>query len=116
MKRYLFIFLGSMLIMPTFAVADETPAITQFISPTQSDPQTDAVKAATAPKYDFNTITATDQGHIASTAYVKGAHNSVISAVNYLEDSKQNQLVNTDSSVVSNVVKTEIRRNEIFEK
>ena len=110
MKKLLFIFLGLILVAPAFADDEEpsTPAIVQFISPTTASVQGSASVSANAPKYDLNTITATDQEHIASAAYVKGAHNSAISAINYLEGSKQAQLVNDAASPanVSNTVKT----------
>lgn len=41
-----------------------------------------------APKYAFKEIVETDQQHIASTAYVKGAHNTALTAINYLGDNK----------------------------
>ena len=110
MKKLLFIFLGLILVAPAFATGGEpeTPAITQFISPTTATSQEGAAVSENAPKYDLNTITATDQEHIASAAYVKGAHNSALSAINYLEGSKQDQLVNDAASPasVSKTVKT----------
>ena len=107
MKKFLVIFIGLILVAPAWA-DNETPAITQFVSPTTATTQASATVSANAPKYDLKTIVATDQEHIASTAYVKGAHNSALSAINYLSDTKQTQLVNDAASPenVSNTVKT----------
>jgi len=110
MKKFLVIFIGLILVAPAWAENEtpETPAIAQFVSPTTASTQATATVSANAPKYDLKTITATDQEHIASTAYVKGAHNSALSAINYLSDHKQAQLRNDAVSPanVSNIVKT----------
>ena len=60
---------------------------------------TAVVATANAP-YVTQTPTAADATHIASTAYVKGAYNDAIAAVNKVAntvDGKQAQLVNVDS-------------------
>lgn len=43
-------------------------------------------------------IDTTDQGHIATTAYVKGAYNSAIAAVNAMSDNKQEILLNSSTN------------------
>ena len=88
MKKFFVIFIGMMLIVPEMAKADPV----QYVSPATASSQEGATVSSNAPKYDLNTITVADQGHIASAAYVKGAHNSAISAINYLSDSKQEVL------------------------
>jgi len=99
MKKFLVIFIGLILVAPAWANG-ETPAITQFVSPTTASGS--ATVSANPPKYDLKTITVDDQGHIASTAYVKGAHNSTLSAINYLSDNKQATLTSTNVVVDSN--------------
>ena len=69
-----------MIVIPGFA------DIVQYDSPTTATNQASAVVSSNAPKYAFDEITSSDQGHIASTAYVKGAYNSALSAINYLSD------------------------------
>ena len=83
MKRFLIVFTGLILTAPAFA--DPIP---QYVEPTHPSNQATATTAAAAPKYSFNEITSTDSTHIASTAYVKGAHNSALTAINYLGDNK----------------------------
>ncbi len=55
-------------------------------------------------------VATTDQGHIASTAYVKGAYNAAIGAVNAVSAAKQNNLMNNAASpvAVSSTVKTSV--------
>ena len=76
-----------MIVSPMFAHAEN--AAVQYGALTTASTQGSAVVAANDPKYDLNTITTDDQGHIASTAYVKGAHNTALTAINYLSDNKQ---------------------------
>ncbi len=49
--------------------------------------------AATSGPYQTATIGEHDDEHIATTAYVKGAYNDAIAAVNKVNDSKQEKLV-----------------------
>ncbi len=65
------------------------------------------VKRAFAPApYVTNEPTQDDQTHIATTAYVKGAYNDAIAAVNSLDVAKQNFLYNgyTEDRISSEVV------------
>ena len=87
MKKISVIFIGLMIIVPTLVHAEN--ASVQYGALTTASTQGSAVVAANDPKYDLNTITTDDQGHIASTAYVKGAHNTALTAINYLSDNKQ---------------------------
>ena len=98
MKKFLVVFIGLVMIAPAWA---DEPSITQYVSPTHASTQNTATVSANAPKYDLRTISATDQEHIASTAYVKGAHNSALSAINYLSDAKQEQLVGNSETVAT---------------
>ena len=50
-------------------------------------------KAAAYAPYQTATIGEHDDEHIATTAYVKGAYNDAIAAVNKVDDSKQNKLI-----------------------
>ena len=49
-------------------------------------------------------IDTADQDHIASTAYVKGAYNSAIAAVNKVDSKKQATLTNADNEDISDEV------------
>ena len=98
MKKISVIFIGLMMTVPTLVHAEN--ASVQYGALTTALTQGSAVVAANDPKYDLNTITTDDQGHIASTAYVKGAHNTALTAINYLSDNKQNVL---DSGANGNV-------------
>ena len=87
MKKISVIFIGLMIVSPMLARAEN--AAVQYGALTTASTQGSAVVAAQDPKYDLNTITTDDQEHIASTAYVKGAHNTALTAINYLSDNKQ---------------------------
>ncbi len=53
---------------------------------------------ATAPApYVTITPTAADETHIATTAYVKGAYNDAIAAVNKLDSDKQGKIINDET-------------------
>ena len=58
---------------------------------------TPVIATASAP-YVTQTPTADDATHIASTAYVKGAYNDAIAAVNKVDADKQDQLMNMEST------------------
>ena len=51
-------------------------------------------RAATSGPYQTATIGEHDDEHIATTAYVKGAYNDAIAAVNKVDDDKQAKLIN----------------------
>lgn len=90
MKYKMSFFIGLMLIaLPGIAGATAIEAANSYVSPTRADPQSGAISAASGPKYNFVGIDDSERQNIASTAYVKGAHNSALSAINYLEGSKQ---------------------------
>lgn len=80
-----------------------------YQEPTTANPQSGAVSAGGDPKYAFVGINTDEQSHIASTAYVKGAYNSAIAAVNKVADSvttdlsgKQDVLTEGDGIEISN--------------
>jgi len=101
MKNIVTLFVGlTLVVLPGLADATAIESSNSYVSPTRANPQSGAISATNGPKYDFVSIDDSEQGHIASTAYVKGAHNSSLSAINYLEDSKQPIL---DSGVDGNV-------------
>ena len=56
-----------------------------------------AVVATANPPYQTVTVGANDNSHIASTAYVKGAYNDAIAAVNKVDSEKQDKLESPDS-------------------
>ena len=67
--------------------------------------ETPVVATASGP-YQTAQIGNNDGEHIASTAYVKGAYNDAIAAVNKVNSDKQNQLINSalDQHMASGVV------------
>ncbi len=97
MKKFLVIFMGLMMIAPAMA-DDPAPSITQYETLTTSAGGT---VATNGPKYGLKEITSGDQQHIASTAYVKGAHNTTLTAINYLSDNKQAVLNSGNNGNVS---------------
>lgn len=56
------------------------------------------VTAAFAGPYATITPTQDDETHIATTAYVKGAYNGAIAAINTVQDNKQDQLYTSTSN------------------
>ena len=78
------------------------PTVGPAAVPTNGTP---VVATASAP-YVTQTPTADDATHIASTAYVKGAYNDAIAAVNKVNSEKQDKLMNMESTphVISNNV------------
>ena len=57
-------------------------------------------KAAATGPYQTASIGEHDDEHIATTAYVKGAYNDAIAAVNKVDDSKQDQLYYGNTKIV----------------
>lgn len=57
-----------------------------YTLPTRASDQAAAVTASASPKYDLASVDTDDQQHIASTAYVKGAYNSAITAINKVSE------------------------------
>lgn len=71
-------------VTPMLASATKYPStLTEPATATELSP---AATTDTSPKYQAVTIGNDDQQHIASTAYVKGAYNSAIAAVNKVYD------------------------------
>lgn len=85
MKKLLGVSIAAMLaVTPMLASATKYPStLTEPATATELSP---AATTDTNPKYQAVTIGNDDQQHIASTAYVKGAYNSAIAAVNKVYD------------------------------
>ena len=100
MKKVSVIFIGLMLsVTPMLANATALQA-----SDTYSDPLHLASGdnySATLPQYQIKGIDDSEGGHIASTAYVKGAYNSAIRGVNRLANDKQEKLVGNSETVAT---------------
>ena len=79
-----------------FAVHAGNISGAMYIAPSASDNNHPAPTANAAPPYGRIDIDTADQEHIATTAYVKGAYNSAIAAVNKVNSTKQGQLVNIE--------------------
>ena len=82
-----------------------------YAAPTRADTNHPAPTTNAYAPYGRIDIDTADQDHIATTAYVKGAYNSAIAAVNNVAntvDGKQNQLVDwvTGDNISINVVPT----------
>ena len=93
MKKFLVVFIGLVLIAPVAVLADPT----QYVDPLTATEQNPATTSANSPKYQSVTVSSNDENHIASTAYIKGAYNSAIAAVNKVYGVKQDTLY-TDSN------------------
>ena len=99
MKKLLGVSIVAMLaVMPMMAHA---AGIAPTAATTSSDP------------YLGVNVATTDQGHIASTAYVKGAYNAAIGAVNDLSTKKQDNLKNSAEghAAITGFVQTSVRAN-----
>ncbi len=83
--------------LPFAATAEQTIVTTQ--TPAAVGANGTVKKAATTGPYVTNEPTVADQTHIATTAYVKGAYNDAIAAVNKVNDSKQDQLYNGNTKI-----------------
>lgn len=70
-----------------------------------------AVVATATPPYQTLTVSNDDKQHIASTAYVKGAYNDTIAAVNKVDNTKQAKLTNADNN--HNIETTVIGTNDV---
>ncbi len=82
--------------MPFTANATQTIVTAQTPAAVGSDGTVSM--AATSGPYQTATIGEHDDEHIATTAYVKGAYNDAIRAVNKLDSDKQNQLINMQNN------------------
>ncbi len=93
----------------SFTANAENISGAMYLSPVEADTNHPAPTTGYAPPYGRVNIDTTDQNHIATTAYVKGAYNSAIAAVNNVANDvsgKQDQLVNFESgnNLSTNVV------------
>ena len=75
--------------LPMTAIAGNISGA-MYIAPTTADTNHPAPTTNAAAPYGRVDIDTADQDHIASTAYVKGAYNSAIAAVNAVDDVLQN--------------------------
>ena len=74
--------------------ANATQTVVETNTPAAVGENGTVKKAATVGPYVTNEPTAADQTHIATTAYVKGAYNDAIAAVNKVDADKQVKLKN----------------------
>ena len=105
--KSLSVFLSLLIItvLPFTAYADDDP-----VGPAPAN-KGEEVLATNDPYYATAEVTVADQGHIATTAYVKGAYNDTIAAVNKLADIKQDRFFvseNGSTILVPNEVATSI--------
>ena len=68
-----------------------------YAAPTRADTNHPAPTTNAYAPYGRIDIDTADQDHVASTAYVKGAYNSAIAAINKVDSAKQTQLYLTDT-------------------
>ncbi len=87
--------------LPFAANATQTIVTTQ--TPAAVGANGTVKKAATVGPYVTNEPTVDDQTHIATTAYVKGAYNDAIAAVNKINDSKQDKLIGSETGNSMNI-------------
>ncbi len=94
MKKFLVVFVGLILVAsPRLARAEAITEANTYSDPAQTASNGTTLNASTtAPQYALKSIDSTEQGHIASTAYVKGAYNSAIRSVNRVANDKQAKL------------------------
>ena len=71
-----------------------------YTAPSAADNNHPAPTTGADAPYGRIDIDTTDQEHIATTAYVKGAYNSAIAAVNKVNDEKQAVLISAGTGVV----------------
>ena len=86
--------------------ANATQTIVETNTPAAVGANGTVNRAATSGPYQTATIGEHDDEHIATTAYVKGAYNDAIAAVNKVDDNKQDKLVvaATGDLIVANVL------------
>ncbi len=80
--------------------ANATQTIVQTQTPAAVGENGTVKKAATVGPYVTNEPTVADQTHIATTAYVKGAYNDAIAAVNKVDDSLRGDINNKQDKLV----------------
>ena len=79
--------------------ANATQTIVETNTPAAVGANGTVKKAADSGPYQTATIGEHDDEHIATTAYVKGAYNDAIAAVNKVDADKQNQLYNGNMKI-----------------
>ena len=89
MKKLLGISVVAMLAVSPM-MANATPVPADLAEPATATAQAPAASTDNDPKYAPVTVAQADQSHIASTAYVKGAYNAAIAAVNKVYDTATN--------------------------
>ncbi len=98
-----------MLALPFGAMAENISGA-MYTAPSVADTNHPAPTTGAGAPYGRVNIDTADQDHIATTAYVKGAYNSAIAAVNKVGDitnTKQAQLTNADGdNIVADVLST----------
>ena len=75
-----------------------------YTAPTAADTNHPAPTTNANAPYGRANIDTDDQEHIATTAYVKGAYNSAIAAVNKVNSDKQNKLVNNSNQPFADTI------------
>ncbi len=85
--------------MVVYAATGDIVDVADPENATDAGQSSDAVTADTYPKYALATVAENDAS-LASTAYVKGAYNAAIKAVNKLQDVKQDVLSSTNVNVI----------------
>ncbi len=83
--------------------ANATQTIVQTQTPAAVGSDGTVKKAATSGPYTTIEPTVDDQTHIATTAYVKGAYNDAIAAVNKVDSDKQNQLYGYQNGKITGI-------------
>ncbi len=97
MKTNKIISLAIFALLPIAANAENISGA-MYTAPTAADTNHPAPTTQADAPYGRANIDTTDQEHIATTAYVKGAYNSAIAAVNKVDSDKQTKLVNTGNN------------------
>ena len=105
MKTKTILSLAIMLALPFGAMAENISGA-MYNSPTAADTNHPAPTTGAGAPYGRVNIDTADQEHIATTAYVKGAYNSAIAAVNKMNDDKQGKfnIEGDTNSVISSEV------------
>ena len=95
--------------LPFGAIAENISGA-MYAAPAHADTNHPAPTTGANAPYGRIDIDTADQDHIASTAYVKGAYNSAIAAVNFMDSHKQPVLVvdNLAQNGVSSLVLTSL--------
>ncbi len=95
-----------------FGAMAENISGAMYTAPAGADTNHPAPTTQAAAPYGRANIDTADQEHIATTAYVKGAYNSAIAAVNKVDSEKQGKLINP---VTGDNISTELFTASVFE-